>query len=124
MRRAALLLLAAACSKPAPSAPASSPARPAPAVVSKCNDSTWGGWDGTPECKERGARPIPGADRTCTTDADCVKLAGGNCDDNIVNTAAAPRYADWPGPCNDPAAGDCSPSHAICASGCCMSWAR
>lgn len=125
MRLVALLLVLAGCSSSAPAPPAA-PSEPAqlgspwaPDRPGACADRRWGGWDGTPECAATAERLIAGADRTCSTDADCVKLSASNCDDNVLSTTAAPRYRDWPRPCNDLHAGDCSPSHAVCSSGGC-----
>jgi hypothetical protein len=102
-----------------PSAPPATDAAPA-AARGVCSADTWGGWDGTPECRRAARRSIPGTHRRCEDDADCA-LVGSDCDPHGASARVAARYQRWPGPCASPGGGNCAgPRRAVCESGCCV----
>ncbi|MCB9598241.1 MAG: hypothetical protein H6719_36345 [Sandaracinaceae bacterium] len=92
-------------------------ARPAPA---SCEPETWGGWDGTAQCRASSRRRVAGPHRRCETDAECVFVSEG-CHPHAVHRRHAARYRRWSGPCTGPGAGACSgPGDAVCDQGCCV----
>jgi hypothetical protein len=116
--RALGLCLIFACSS---SSKAPSSTQPLPVVtkrVAMCETLTLGGYDGTADCKAVAQTPIPSADRTCTTNADCVRL-GPHCTPFAIRTDRSDAYQSTP--CNHPNAGECPPPcAAVCHEGCCV----
>jgi hypothetical protein len=113
------LCLILGCSSSSKSPP---PAAPPPAIVAKpaavCEPLTLGGYDGTPECKAVAQTPIPTADRTCTSNADCIRL-GPHCVPFAIRTDRAEAYSATP--CVQPNSGECPPPcAAVCHEGCCV----
>lgn len=90
------------------------------AQATVCADVAWGGWGGSARCRVLAERTIPGVDRGCTTDADCVLVhAGASCREQSVVSSAAARYEALDPSCVNPASGPCGPRVARCIAGCC-----
>ncbi len=68
---------------------------------------------------------VPHADRSCTSDADCV-LVAGSCFVDTLNRAAKAKVKYSQLPCANPAAGACTPwdAEARCRGGCCTTERR
>jgi hypothetical protein len=111
---ALVVVLGCSSSAPAPSAPA--PVEPAqkPPI---CTDLRLGGYEGSAECKATADIPIPGTDRACRTNADCIRL-GPHCAPFAIRADRTDAYASFP--CASPEAGQCPPPcAAVCREGCC-----
>lgn len=109
------LLFLLGCSSSAPPPAKRAPVVEKPAAV--CADLRLGGYDGSPECKATADTPIPGADRACRTNADCMRL-GPHCAPFAIHRARSDAYSSFP--CTDPRSGQCPPPcAAVCREGCC-----
>jgi hypothetical protein len=86
-----------------------------------CSDVTMGGWSGQAHCAALARRVIPGADRACVTDADCVLVhPGAPCRNATVSASRIDAYRDMPASCVHPAGGPCPPATPYCDGGCCL----
>ena len=109
-----LILACSSSSTPAPSP--TTPAAPIAAAV--CADTQLGGYAGSPECKLTAETPIPGADRACRSNADCIRL-GPHCAAFALRADRTDAYSSTP--CTDPNSGQCPPPcAAVCREGCCV----
>jgi hypothetical protein len=112
-----LLVALVACSSRSPSPTTKPVATPKPVPV-VCTDGQLGGYDGSPECAATAATPIPGADRSCTSNEDCIRL-GPHCAPFAIRADRTDAYS--PVPCTNPTAGQCPPPcAAVCREGCCV----
>lgn len=112
-----LLVTLVACSSKSPS-PMTKPVATPEAVPVVCTDGRMGGYDGSPECAATAATPIPGADRSCTSNEDCIRL-GPHCAPFAIRADRTDAYSSVP--CTNPAAGQCPPPcAAVCREGCCV----
>src|SRR6188768_758527 len=104
------------CSSSAPPPPTTKP--PPIATRPACEASQVGGYGGTPECATVANTVITPADRTCESNADCIRL-GPHCAPFAIRSDRTDAYSAVP--CTDPASGQCPPPcAAICREGCCV----